>query len=153
MMLNETIAHLRAAHLMVRDAKEWDALSLALTDAYSAKDEDLVEQLLPPFLQSWRTVTRYVLRDTFDNAGISVADPNDPWGIAVLSTRGITAEPLLCIATAPSGFQESTAGLPGIGTVNLDGLRLMTFPETMDSYAEALAPLFSEQVDRVQRAG
>jgi len=137
MMLNETIAHLRAAHLMVRDASEWDALSAALVDAYAANDEDLVEQLLPQFLQSWRTVTRYVLRDTFDNAGISVADPSDPWGIAILTSRGVTAEPLLCLPAA-NGFDA-----PGI--TSIEGRRLLTFPETMDHYAESLTPLFSKQ--------
>lgn len=143
MMLNETIAHLRAAHLMVRDAEEWDALSTALTDAYSANDEDLIEQLQSPFLQSWRTVTRYVLRDTFDNAGISVAEPNDPWGIAILASRGVTAEPVLC-TKAPTGrhsaFEAPASPVAGA----LSGLRLMTFPETMDHYAESLRPLFSE---------
>ncbi|WP_224090148.1 hypothetical protein [Arthrobacter sp. StoSoilB13] len=44
MTLNETIARLRAAHLMVRDAKEWDELSVNLWTAYQANDEELVEQ-------------------------------------------------------------------------------------------------------------
>ncbi|UXM93669.1 hypothetical protein [Paenarthrobacter sp. JL.01a] len=137
MMLNETIAHLRAAHLMVRDAEEWDALSAALADAYSANDDELVEQLLPQFLQSWRTVTRYVLRDTFDNAGISVAEATDPWGIAVLTARGMSAEPLLSLP-AVNGFENPAASA-------LEGRRLLTFPETMDHYALSLAPLFSTQ--------
>jgi hypothetical protein len=34
-----------------------------------------IEQLLPPFVQSWRAVTTYVLRDTFDTAGIMVTAP------------------------------------------------------------------------------
>lgn len=137
MTLNETLAHLRAAHLMVRDAEEWDALSAALAEAYSANDDDLIEQLLPQYLQSWRTVTRYVLRDTFDNAGITVADATDPWGIAVLTSRGITAEPLLCLPAA-GGFENQ-------GASPLEGRRLLTFPETMDHYAQSLAPFFTTQ--------
>ncbi|GGJ24051.1 hypothetical protein [Paenarthrobacter histidinolovorans] len=143
MMLNETIAHLRAAHLMVRDAEEWDALSAALTDAYGANDEDLIEQLQPPFLQSWRTVTRYVLRDTFDNAGISVADPNDPWGIAILTSHGVAAEPVLC-TNVPAGLLSASTTMDSPIGGTLAGRRLMTFPETMDHYAESLRPLFSE---------
>lgn len=96
MTLNETIARLRAAHLMVRDAHEWDALSAALSDAYDSDDDDLIEQLQQPFVQSWRTVTHYVLRDTFDAAGISVTDPSHPWGIATLTVNGFSREPVLC---------------------------------------------------------
>lgn len=122
MTLNETIARLRAAHLMVRDAKEWDELSVNLWTAYRANDEELVEQLRPPFLQSWRTVTRYVLRDTFDAAGISVGEPSHPWGIATLTANGTTSEPLLCPA---------------------EGFQLLTFAEIMSSYSDSLEPLFT----------
>ena len=129
MTLNETIARLRAAHLMVRDAKEWDELSVNLWTAYQANDEELVEQLRPPFLQSWRTVTRYVLRDTFDAAGISVGEPSHPWGIATLTANGTTSEPLLCRA---------------------EGFQLLTFAEIMSSYSDSLEPLFTAagQADR-----
>ncbi|MCD4852811.1 hypothetical protein LN996_18505 [Arthrobacter sp. AK01] len=137
MTLIETIARMRAAHLMVRDAKEWDGLATGLLEAYAAKDEDLVEQLQSPFLQSWRTVTRYVLRDTFDQAGILVGEPSDPWGIAVLTTNGRSAEPLLCLA--------DRAELQGAGTPNVDGRRLMTFSEVMTHYSECLEPLFAKQ--------
>ncbi|WP_235036118.1 hypothetical protein [Arthrobacter sp. 18067] len=142
MTLNETIARIRAAHLMVRDAKEWDGLAAGLLQAYAAKDEDLIEQLQPPFLQSWRTVTRYVLRDTFDQAGISVSEPSDSWGIAVLTSDGRTAEPLLSLADH-AGLQG--AGLQGTATATLNGRRLLTFSETMTHYAESLEPLFARQ--------
>ncbi|MGO4250068.1 hypothetical protein AB4Y87_22975 [Paenarthrobacter sp. RAF54_2] len=129
MRLNETIARLRAAHLMVRDAKEWDELSMNLWAAYDANDEELIEQLRSPFLQSWRTVTRYVLRDTFDAAGITVGEPTHPWGIATLSAKGASCEPLLC---------------------RTEGFQLLTFAEILSSYSDSLEPLFTAagQADR-----
>ena len=129
MTLTETITRLRAAHLMVRDAKEWDELSTNLWAAYDANDEELVEQLRSPFLQSWRTVTRYVLRDTFDAAGISVGEPTHPWGIATLTANGTTCELLLCRA---------------------EGFQLLTFAEILSSYSDSLKPLFTAagQADR-----
>lgn len=122
MTLKETIARLRAAHLMVRDAKEWDELSMNLWAAYDANDEELIEQLRSPFLQSWRTVTRYVLRDTFDAAGITVGEPTHPWGIATLSAKGTSCEPLLC---------------------RTEGFQLITFAEILSSYSDSLEPLFT----------
>lgn len=98
MTFNSAIAQIRTGHLMVRDASEWDALAMALTIAYHGKDDELIEQLRPPFLQSWRTVTSYVLRDTFDAAGITVTAPEHPWEIATLSANGSSCEPLLCEA-------------------------------------------------------
>jgi hypothetical protein len=133
MTLSETIDRLRTAHLMVRDANEWDGLAAALADAYHAKDDDLIEQLQPPFLQSWRTVTHYVLRDTFDAAGISVAEPGHQWGIATLTANGVSREPLLCHADPPTGYHLASAAT--------DGPRLLTFAETMTYYSECLAPL------------
>ncbi|BCW48331.1 hypothetical protein StoSoilB13_06730 [Arthrobacter sp. StoSoilB13] len=88
-----------------------------------------LSSLRPPFLQSWRTVTRYVLRDTFDAAGISVGEPTRPWGIATLTANGTTSEPLLCPA---------------------EGFQLLTFAEIMSSYSDSLEPLFTAagQADR-----
>ncbi|MFJ6455988.1 hypothetical protein [Paenarthrobacter sp. NPDC091669] len=138
MTLDETLAHLRAAHLMVRDAQEWDGLTTALGSAYEARDEDLIEQLRPPYLQSWRTVTGNALRDTFDAAGISVADPDHPWGIATLTANGFSAEPLLCLVDEADAHATETAGP--------DTIRLLTFSEAMNHYADCLAPFFDNQV-------
>ncbi|MGF6832263.1 hypothetical protein QF015_000412 [Paenarthrobacter sp. TE4293] len=140
MTLNETLAHLRAAHLMVRDAGEWDGLTAALGSAYTAGDEDLIEQLRPPFLQSWRTVTGYVLRDTFDAAGIAVTEPGHPWGIATLTANGISVEPLLCLLNEVG---EEVHGNP-FDTAGLENTRLLTFAEAMNHYADCLAPFFDE---------
>ncbi|VXB37102.1 conserved hypothetical protein [Arthrobacter sp. 9V] len=128
MTLNETIDRLKTAHLMVRDADEWDGLSAALVEAYHSNNDDLIEQLQPPYLQSWRTVTHYVLRDPFDAAGISVTEPGRPWGIATLTANGISREPVLCHVdlTVPGGPAE---------------LELLTFAEAMTYYAQCLAPL------------
>ena len=137
MMLNETIARLRAGHLMVRNAQEWDELSTNLWRAYDSKDDELIEQLLPPFLQSWRTVTRYVLRDTFDAAGIAVTDPSHPWGIATLTANGTSCEPVLCHADE-ADTERAEAAVYG-------GLQLLTFADTMINYADCLTRLFDEQ--------
>ncbi|WP_437773888.1 hypothetical protein [Arthrobacter sp. KNU40] len=136
MTLNETIARLRAGHLMVRDAQEWDKLSTDLGRAYDSNDDELIEQLQPQFLQSWRTVTRYVLRDTFDAAGIAVAEPSHPWGIARLTANGTSCEPLLCHA------DETGAGRAGAFTKS--GVQLLTFADTMTSYTDCLSRLFDE---------
>ena len=130
MTFNAATAEIHHGHLMVRDAHEWDALAVALTHAYHAKDDELIEQLLPPFLQSWRTVTGYVLRDTFDAAGITVTPPQHPWGIATLSVNGRSAEPLLCEAE-DSDDGRAEAAVYG-------GLRLLTFEEVMIGYTMCL---------------
>lgn len=145
MTLNETIDRLHAAHLMVRDAHEWDALSADLRRAYEANDEDRIEQLQQPFVQSWRTVTHYVLRDTFDAAGIAVGEPAHPWGIATLTAKGSSREPLLCLVDQSVPQGSSVAGN--------DGPQLLTFAETMTYYAECLAPLFEHaREDQTQNA-
>ncbi|WP_286179673.1 hypothetical protein [Arthrobacter sp. ISL-95] len=143
MTLNEIIDRLRTAHLMVRDANEWDGLAAALVDAYHSNDEDRVEQLQPPFLQSWRTVTHYVLRDTFDAAGISVAEPSLPWAIATLTANGVSREPVLCHVD-PAAPQEP----PGAA---IEGPRLFTFAEAMTYYAECLAPLLERANGRQEQ--
>ncbi|WP_442542445.1 hypothetical protein ACSBOX_10870 [Arthrobacter sp. KN11-1C] len=135
MTLNETIARLRAGHLMVRDAEEWDELSTDLERAYGSNDDELFEQLHPQFLQSWRTVTRYVLRDTFDAAGIAVTDPSHPWGIAILSANGTSCEPLLC--------RSEETGIEKAGAAD-GGLQLLTFADAMTHYTDCLTLLFDE---------
>lgn len=137
MTLNETIARLRAGHLMVRDAQEWDELSTNLGRAYDSKDEELVEELRPSFLQSWRTVTRYVLRDTLDAAGIAVTDPRHPWGIATLTANGTSCEPLLCHA-GEADRERAEAAIYG-------GLQLLTFAAILTNYADCLTRLFEER--------
>ncbi|WP_311212123.1 MULTISPECIES: hypothetical protein [unclassified Arthrobacter] len=140
MTLDETLGHLRAAHLMVRDAQEWDGLTTALRSAYAAGDEDLIEQLRSPYLQSWRTVTGNVLRDTFDSAGISVADPAHPWGIATLTANGFSAEPVLCLVDEAHADATETA--------RPDTVRLLTFSEALDHYADCLAPFFGDRAQQ-----
>lgn len=138
MTLNETIARLRAGHLMVRDAQEWDELSMNLERAYDSEDDELIEQLRPPFLQSWRTVTRYVLRDTLDAAGIAVSDPGHPWGIAILTAKGTSCEPLLCRT------DEADAGRAD--TAVFGGLQLLNFEDTITRYTDCLTRLLDERV-------
>lgn len=137
MTFNAAIAQIRTGHLMVRDAREWDALALALSNAYHGKDDELIEQLLPPFVQSWRTVTAYVLRDTFDTAGITVTAPEHPWGIATLSANGSSCQPLLCEAEDTDDGRAEAAVY--------GGLRLQTFEEIMTSYTTCLNRLMHSQ--------
>ncbi|MDE8671037.1 hypothetical protein PY310_20990 [Pseudarthrobacter sp. H3Y2-7] len=133
MTFNAAIAQIRTGHLMVRDAREWDALAMDLTSAYHGKDDELIEQLRPPFVQSWRTVTTYVLRDTFDAAGITVTAPEHPWGIATLTANGSSCEPLLCeVEDTEDGRAEAAV---------YGGLRLLTFEETMTAYTTCLSRL------------
>jgi hypothetical protein len=130
---NAAIAQIRTGHLMVRDAREWEALAVALTIAYHGKDDELIEQLRPPFLQSWRTVTNYVLRDTFDAAGIAVTGPEHPWGIAILSANGSSCEPLL------SEAEDTDDGRAAAAVYG--GLQLLTFEEAMATYTTCLSRL------------
>ncbi|NIJ03466.1 hypothetical protein FHR86_003825 [Paenarthrobacter ilicis] len=126
MTFNAALAQIHTGHLMVRTSEEWDALTFALSSAYHGKDDELIDELLPQYLQSWRTVTTYVLRDTFNAAGITVAAAEHPWGIATLSTSAATSEPLLCEA---EDTQEGKAEAAVYG-----GLRLLRFEETMNAY-------------------
>ncbi|MCA4135487.1 hypothetical protein [Arthrobacter sp. M4] len=133
MTFNAATAQIRNGHLMVRDAREWDALALALSNAYHGKDDELIEQLRPSFVQSWRTVTTYVLRDTFDAADITVTAPEHSWGIATLSAHGRRCEPLLCeVEDTDDGRAEAAV---------YGGLRLLTFEETMTAYTTCLRRL------------
>ncbi|MFH5877593.1 hypothetical protein [Arthrobacter sp. NA-172] len=137
MMLNEAVARIRAGHLMVRDAQEWDELSTSLARGYDSQDDELIAQLQSPFLQSWRTVIHYVLRDTFEAAKITIAVPTHPWGIAALSTTETTCEPLLCDA---EGTIAGWADAPAYG-----GLRLLAFEEVMSNYTSCLSQLMPDE--------
>ncbi|WP_024821094.1 hypothetical protein [Arthrobacter sp. 31Y] len=133
MTFKAALAQIRTGHLMVRTVEEWDALTFSLSSAYHGKDDELIDELLPPYLQSWRTVTTYVLRDTFDAAGITVTAPEHPWGIATLAANGTTCEPLLCEA------EDSDEGRAEAAVYG--GLRLLRFEETMSAYSASLGKL------------
>lgn len=125
--LNETITRIRQGHLLVRSPREWNELSSALLRAYDAKDDELVERLRAPFLQSWRTVTTLVLADTFDAAGITITPAAHPWGIATLAATNLNCEPLLC---------EAEDGEDGRAAAAVHGgLQLLDFDSIMTGYA------------------
>ncbi|MCA4131783.1 hypothetical protein [Arthrobacter sp. M4] len=132
-MFNNTAVRIRAGHLMVRSAAEWDDLSNTLCQAYHAKDDELIDQLRSPFLQSWRTVTAYVLSDVLDSAGITATAARHPWGIATLTTAGRTCEPLLCAVDQDEGGWDAAA-IDG-------GLQLLNFDSVMTGYAACVAHL------------
>lgn len=127
-------ARVRSAHLIVRTAEEWDALSEALFRAYDAKDDELIETLRDPFLMGWRAVTRNLLGDTLESAGIRVSAPAHPWGIATLEWDGLRCEPLLCSVDEelPDALEEAAV---------YGGLRLRTFDEVMAAYTACLVQL------------
>lgn len=140
MTFNATLFSIRPAHLLVRNVEEWDALAFELGSAYDGKDDELIGELLPPFLESWRTVTGNLLQDAFSAAGVTVAAPMHPWGIAILTMNGRSCEPLLCHA-------EDTAD--GIAEAAVyGGLRLLNFEEAMTSYATCLRRLPGEELQR-----
>ena len=132
-MTNQLIQRIRSGHLMVRTADEWDELAAALVRAYQGKDDELIAQLRPPFLQAWRAVTVYVLSDAFDAAGINVESPVHPWGIATLEANGSTCEPLLCDAKEDDGGRAAAA--------IYGGLHLLTFEEVLAGYTTCLHQL------------
>ena len=130
----EIRARVRAAHLLVRSAEEWDALSEELLLAYESKDNDLAEKLRESFLAAWKAVTRNLLSDAFDAAGISIGPAAHPWGIATLGIPGRRCEPLL---RSPDELPEAL----GDATVH-GGPHLRSFEEVMAGYDACLTFLF-----------
>jgi len=78
MTFNAALFSIRPAHLLVRNVEEWDALAFELTRAYDGKNDELIDGLLPPYLESWRAVTSNLLRDAFSAAGVTVAASKHP---------------------------------------------------------------------------
>ncbi|MCI0141461.1 hypothetical protein KNN17_07700 [Arthrobacter bambusae] len=131
--LNEASAHIRAAHLLVRSAEEWDALSEDLLRSYDPNDNDKAEMLRESFVAAWRMVIRNLLIDPLNAIDITVTPAVHPWGIATLETAGRACEPLLC----------SPEGLPAFPkTSDIHGRpRLLSFEEVMAGYSTCLASL------------
>ncbi|MFF2300618.1 hypothetical protein [Arthrobacter sp. efr-133-R2A-120] len=131
--LNETSARIRAAHLLVRSAEEWDTLSEELLRTYDLEDNDKIEMLRESFLATWKSVTRNLLTDPLNTIGITVTQAVHPWGIATLNAAGRTCEPILC----------SPEGLPPFSkTSDVHGRpRLLSFEEVMTGYNTCLASL------------
>lgn len=127
-------ARVRAAHLLVRTAKEWDALSFELFRSYDGKHDELIEKLRESFLTEWRAVTRNLLADTLESAGIKVSAPVHPWGVATLEWDGLLREPLLCSVDQelPDALEEAAV---------YGGLRLQNFDEVMAVYEDCLVQL------------
>lgn len=140
MTFNAALFSIRPAHLLVRNVEEWDALRFELTRAYDGKDDELIDELLPPYLESWRAVTSNLLRDAFNAAGVTVAAPKHAWGIAVLTMNGSSCEPLLCDAedTVDGRAEAAVYG----------GLRLLNFEGAVASYAASLRRLPGEDLQR-----
>jgi hypothetical protein len=131
--MNEIRARVRAAHLLVRSAEEWDTLSVGLFRAYDTKDNELVDMLRESFLATWKSVTRNLLTDALDAVGITVTPATHPWGIATLETAWRSCEPLLC--------SPKELAVPSEAGDVYGGLRLRTFEEVMAGYDRCLGSL------------
>jgi hypothetical protein len=101
--------------------------------AYGAKEDERIEQLREPFLAGWRAVTRNLLIDTLESAGIRVSSPAHPWGLAILEWDGQSCEPQLC---APEELPDALGAAAVHG-----GLRLLSFDEVMAAYTACLVQL------------
>lgn len=132
--LKTIAARVRSAHLLVRTAAEWDTLSFELFRAYDGKDDELIVELREPFVMGWRAVTRNLLTDTLESAGIKVSAPAHPWGVATLEWDGLRCEPLLCSVDPdlPDALEEAAV---------YGGLRLRSFDEVMAAYEDCLVQL------------
>ncbi|GAA4039210.1 hypothetical protein GCM10023063_25630 [Arthrobacter methylotrophus] len=122
--LNETSARVRAAHLLVRSAEEWDTLSEELLRAYDLKDNDKVEMLHESVLAAWKSVTRNLLTDPLNAIGIAVTPATTYWGIATLTAGKRNRQPQLT--------QTDTPGTSGTQP------RLRNFEEVMADYNACL---------------
>jgi SAM-dependent methyltransferase len=131
--LETLTCRVRDAHLLVRSADEWDALSEELFRAYDGKDDERIDLLAGPFLTSWRAVTRNLLADTLKSAGLTTSPPAHPWGLATLERNGLRCEPLLCAV-------EDLPDPLGAAAV-YGGLHLLSFDDVMAGYQACLAQL------------
>ncbi|MCZ9884699.1 hypothetical protein [Arthrobacter sp. B2a2-09] len=131
--LNETSPRIRAAHLLVRSAEEWDTLSEELRRAYDLKDNDKFEMLRESFIAAWKSVTRNLLTDTLNAIGITVTQAVHPWGIATLAAAGHSCEPLLCAPEELPALPKTTSAY---GTP-----RLLNFEEVMAGFNTCLTSL------------
>jgi hypothetical protein len=95
------------------------------------------------YLRPWRAVTSNLLRDAFSAAGVTVAAPKHPWGIAILTmnrSNGSSCEPLLCDA------EDTVDGRAKAAVYG--GLRLLNFEEAVANYAACLRRLAGEELQR-----
>lgn len=125
--LNEIRARLRAAHLLVRTAEEWDSLSTELLRAYDSKNDELIQKSQETYLAAWKSVARNILTDTFEPFGIAVGAATHPWGIATLEAAGRSCQPLLATVDARAA-----------GTAASGRAYLRSFDEVMANYDACL---------------
>lgn len=90
--------------------------------------------LRDPFLEAWRSVTRNLLTDTLESAGITVSPPVHPWAVATLEWDGVRCEPLLCSVDEELPDAIHAAAVYG-------GLQLSSFDEVMAGYEGCLVQL------------
>lgn len=121
-LLKELQDKVRAAHLLVRPADEWDRLSEKVHQAWASSDEHQLDTARKFHVLAWASVARNLLADPFEGVGITTTPAATDWGIATLSTARRSCEPQL---TDPA---ESMGAHP----------RLRSFEEVMAGYNACL---------------
>lgn len=101
----ETLAQVRAAHMLVRSPEAWNTLSAELVSAWEFNDDETLEMIREQFLAPWRSVAHNLLADTLNGIGISVTAATTDWGIATLSTSKDSFQPQLTSTNTTTGTQ------------------------------------------------
>jgi hypothetical protein len=123
-LLKELQDKVRATHLVVRPADEWNKLSEKVRQAWTSGDEHQLDTARKFHLIAWASVARNILTDPFEGVGITTTPATTDWGIATLSTGKRSCQPQLS--------QTETAGTTGAQP------RLRNFEEVMADYNACL---------------
>ena len=129
-LLKELQDKVRAAHLLVRPAEEWNKLSENVHQAWDDGNEHHLDTARTYHLIAWASVARNILTDQFEEAAITIGRATTDWGIATLSTGKDNCQPQLAQT--------------GTGTTTDGQLRLWSFEEVMADYNDCLEYLTSE---------
>ncbi|BCW73440.1 hypothetical protein [Arthrobacter sp. NicSoilB8] len=124
-LLKELQDKVRATHLLVRPAEEWNKLSEKVQQAWASGDEQQLETARRFHLIAWASVARNILADPFEGVGITTTPASTDWGIATLTTSRRSCQPQLT---------RSDTADPSTGTQP----RLRSFEEVMTDYDACL---------------
>jgi hypothetical protein len=123
-LLKELQDKVRATHLLVRSADDWNRLSEKVHQAWVSGDEHQRDTARKFHLIAWASVARNILTDSFEGVGITTTPATADWGIATLSTGKRSYQPQLT--------QTDAAGTTGAQP------RLRNFEEVMADYSTCL---------------
>ena len=116
----------RATHLLVRSAEEWNKLSEKVHEARANGDEQQLDDARMFHVRAWASVARNILTAPFEGNGITITPATTAWGIATLSTGKRSCQPQL------TRQEAYNAVVPP---------RLRDFEEVMTAYNECLSYL------------